>query len=398
VAIRYELPRGWILYDPRAIVSRLVEAKAAILSLLATPYLRDWVDNLQEIQLKMEVEGTSRIEGADFTPDELRDALAPDSTSRELFTRSQRQAHAAAAVYRWIRDLPPDRPVDESLIREIHRRIVTGCDDDHCEPGRLRGADQNVTFGVPRHRGCEGGAPCQSAFASLMQAVRREFCDHDPLVQALALHYHFAAMHPFLDGNGRTARAAEALMLQRAGLRDTAFIAMSNYYHDEKPKYLETLAEVRRNGHDLTPFLIFGLRGIAIQCQRLHGEIRKLLQRILFRDTANSLFTRLKSARKRVLHERQLKILNVLLEVDEMALSDLAEKTASEYGKIKKSGFAFRRDFSALIAIEAIGIERTGKNAWRVYVNLDWPARITESAFLEAVRILPKTKTFNFLA
>ena len=122
------------------------------------------------------------------------------------------------------------------------------------------------------------------------------------------------------------------------------------------------------------------------------------MQRILFRDTANSLFTRLKSARKRVLHERQLKILNVLLEVDEMALSDLAEKTASEYGKIKKSGFAFRRDFSALIAIEAIGIERTGKNAWRVYVNLDWPARITESAFLEAVRILPKTKTFNFLA
>lgn len=51
-------------------------------------------------------------------------------------------------------------------------------------------------------------------------------------------------MHPFLDGNGRTARAVEALMLQRAGLRDALFIAMSNYYYDEKTVYLAALAEV----------------------------------------------------------------------------------------------------------------------------------------------------------
>jgi Fic family protein len=38
------------------------------------------------------------------------------------------------------------------------------------------------------------------------------------VIQALALRYHFAAMHSFMDGNGRTARALEALMLQRVGL------------------------------------------------------------------------------------------------------------------------------------------------------------------------------------
>jgi Fic family protein len=41
-------------------------------------------------------------------------------------------------------------------------------------------------------------------------------------------------MHPFLDGNGRTARALEALMLQRTGLRDTLLIAMSNYSYEQK--------------------------------------------------------------------------------------------------------------------------------------------------------------------
>ena len=65
------------------------------------------------------------------------------------------------------------------------------------------------------------------------------------LRRALALHYHFAAMHPFLDGNGRSARALEALMLQRTGLRDTLFIAISNYYYEEKAEYLSALAEVR---------------------------------------------------------------------------------------------------------------------------------------------------------
>ena len=108
----------------------------------------------------------------------------------------------------------------------------------------------------------------QAALRQLCQAARTIFRDHDPLIQALALHYHFAAMHPFLDGNGRTARALEALMLQRVGLRDTLFIAMSNYYYEEKAGYLNALAETRALSHDLTPFLKFALKGIEKQCNQ----------------------------------------------------------------------------------------------------------------------------------
>jgi Fic family protein len=93
-------------------------------------------------------------------------------------------------------------------------------------------------------------------------------------------------MHPFLDGNGRTARALEALLLGRAGLRETAFIAMSNYYHDEKTAYLAALARVRRQDHDLTDFIVLGLKGIAIQGQRLLDAIRRETSRELFRSPA----------------------------------------------------------------------------------------------------------------
>src|SRR6476659_3402762 len=149
--IKYERPRHLILYDPLAVAPALTEAKAAVMSLRAMPYQRRWVEALQEVQLKREVAGTSRIEGAEFTERELDAALK--ETPEQLFTRSQRQAHAAMMTYRWLAALPADYPVNGEFIKEVHRRIVTGADEDHCPPGVLRNQDQNVVFGFPPHRG-----------------------------------------------------------------------------------------------------------------------------------------------------------------------------------------------------------------------------------------------------
>ena len=266
MAINYVLPKNWILYDMSVVVNNLINAKASLQALITIPYQKRWAEALQVIQLKREVAGTSRIEGADFTERELDAAI--EENIDQLSTRSQRQAAATVRAYRWIAKLENDRPVTEDLIRDIHSLIIKDADDDHCGPGVLRGQDQNVTFGNPTHRGCEGGDQCSTAFKLLCQAMNREFQGHDILIQALATHYHFAAMHPFLDGNGRTARALEAFMLQKVGLKDSLFIAMSNYYYEEKNEYLKALAQVRAEPHNLTPFLLFGLKGIDLQCRR----------------------------------------------------------------------------------------------------------------------------------
>src|ERR1700690_618511 len=115
-AISYVVPVNWIHYDLVGITADLINAKAAVLSLVTMPYQRNWVEALQEIQLKREVAGTSRIEGADFTDRELDVALNPSATTEQLLTRSQRQAHAAVQTYRWISKLPIDRPIDAELI------------------------------------------------------------------------------------------------------------------------------------------------------------------------------------------------------------------------------------------------------------------------------------------
>lgn len=393
--IRYSIPSSWIRYDALSLIPELTEAKSAVLSLTTIPFQRSWADKLQDMQLKREVAGTSRIEGAEFTESELEAALKENA--EQLLTRSQRQARAAKKTYQWIAGLQDDYPINRDLILEVHRQIVTDADDDHCPPGRLRGRDENVHFGVPRHRGAEGGEECERAFSRLCEAVQHEFRGHDVLIQALALHYHFAAIHPFLDGNGRTARAVEALYLQRSGLRDSLFIAMSNYYYDEKVGYLSALSESRAMEHDLTPFLKFGLKGISVQCKRLFVEIRTQVSKALFRNVMYDLFDRLLSTRKRVIAQRQIQLLKLLLDVDEIDFSTLHKKTAPYYESLKSANNAFVRDLTNLLNLGAIGIKRQSEHALTISLNLDWPTQITESKFFETIKNLQKAKTHPFL-
>ena len=401
-AIQYKEPTSWIKYDRGTIEDSLLAAKASIMALRAIPFQRRWVRDLQEIQLKMEVAGTSQIEGADFAANELDTAIQSE-TPEQLLTRSQKQANAAVRTYRQIAEIADDRPVSTVLIKFVHASIVSGCDDDHCPPGVIRRADENVTFGAPKHRGVTGGKDCANAFDRLAEELATTFRDHDPLIQALALHYHFAAMHPFLDGNGRTARALEALMLQRAGLKDVLFIAMSNYYYEEKRAYLAALSEVRARAHDLTPFLRFALNGIASQVVRLTSMLKNAVAKELFRNLMNELFVRLESTRKRVIVKRQLMVLNRLLERDgEIEWLDLVDEVREYYAGRKNVGAAMVRDVNRLGALGAVRIrleETEGrKPRYLLQANLDWPSTITDSEFFEKIERLPKSKTHRFLA
>jgi len=375
-----------------AILPALVEAKAAVKALGNMPFQRSWAQALQAIELKREVAGTSRIEGAEFTERELDDALegrAPEA----LMTRSQKQARAAINTYRWIATLPHDRPLDAGLVKEVHRRIVTGCDDDHCPPGVLRGRDENVTFGRPRHRGVEGGPECQAAFDALWAAVNGELRGHDPLVQAFLVHYHIGAMHPFLDGNGRTARALEALLLNRAELKDTLFVAMSNYYYEEKDAYLAALNEAGSRGHVVTGFLNFALTGLAKQCQRLLVEIRGHIEKSLYREVMGKMYGRLMSTRKRALATRQLEILSDLLErPSPIPVDELYRVLDRQYRPLKAPRQAYARDLAYLIDLEAIDFDdRDGRAA--VSVRLKWATEVTETEFFRRMDSLPKAKT-----
>lgn len=393
--MRYKIPENWIKYNISEIVNELIEAKVQIETIKHLPYQKDWIENLQRIELKREVAGTSRIEGADFTDNELDEALK--ESPQELFSRSQKQAHAAVQTYRWIATLPTDIPINENLIFDIHRRIVKGADDDHCEPGKLRSESQNVNFGQPRHRGASGGEECQKAFYQFVNALNHEFKGHDPIIQAFAAHYHIAAIHPFYDGNGRTARALEALLLQRLGLHNICFIPMSNFYYEEKIQYLNSLNKVREINYDLTPFIKFALVGLSKQIKRINREIKTNVAKGIFRNTMYDLFNRLLSPRIRVIAVRQLELLKILLEKDEIEFSALINELKDNYKKLKSIKKALFRDLNGLINLGAISYFTDSEKKIWFKINLDWPSKISETEFLKKIKNLPKSKSTKFL-
>ena len=364
------------------------------------PFRRRWAKELQAIQLKMEISGTAQIEGAEFLGDELEAALTAE-THEALVTRSQKQALSALKAYEWVAQVPKDRPISPELIRAIHRLVVTGCDDDHCEPGELRRDGQNVTFGSPRHRGVPGGRPCAEALERLAEEVGTTFRGHDPLIQAIATHYHFAATHPFLDGNGRTARALEALILRRAGLKDVLFVPMSKYYHEANEDYLSKLAETKRRNHDLTPFLIFALNGVEAEVSSLTERLRHEVSKEMFRNFVNELVVRLASTRKRVIVKRQLALLSHLLDKDQHTeVLTLAAELRSRYSTRKRPLEALARDIVRLEALGAVRIEpgtNGTKGRFLVSVNLDWPSSVTETEFFRQISELPKSKKYSLL-
>ena len=379
---RYIVPQHWIRYDKAAILDLLIAAKTEAGILRQMPYLPQWIEEVHEEQLRLEAAGTSRIEGAEFSEREQVEALMPDAPVH--LTYSQRQLRAADATYRWLRLQPADRPVNAEFILEIHRRIVTGCDDDRCEPGALRPAAWNVTFGTPRCRGVEGGDDCRAAFDALCRAIAGAFRQHDGIIQAMATHYHIGAMHPFGDGNGRTARAVEAFMMRRASVNDLVMVSLSNYYYDHKDAYLAALDESRQRGHDLTPFLMFALPAVAERCRAVAAEIVVNHQRTLFREFARSLFGQLRSPRRRVIAERQLQILEVLLTGGPMELRDLLHRTAVHYNALKFLERAQMRDVVGLFILDAIAIEDG-----QFQVNLAWPQQVSESELLERYESMP---------
>ena len=387
---RYMRPQRWIRYDVAAVTDPLIAAKTAAGILRGLPYLPQWIAQVREEQLRLEAVRTSRIEGAEFNQREQDEALAPGSVARFDLTHSQRQLRAAEATYRWLRSQPADCPVNDEFILDVHKRLVTGCDDDNCEPGALRPTDWNVTFGMPQCRGVEGGEDCRATFDALCNAVAGEFRQHDRIIQSMALHYHIGAMHPFGDGNVRTARALEAFMLRQAGVNDLVMVSLSNFYYEHKEEYLAALSASRRSEHDLTPFLRFALSAVTQQCGTVANTIIDNHERNLFRQFAVALFGRLRTPRRRVLVERQLEMLESLLEAGASDPFELMNRTESHYNTLKYPSRAQVRDIIDLFDLGALQFNDDG-----IRVNLDWPQQFSESELIERLERVTSAASAN---
>jgi Fic family protein len=102
----------------------------------------------------------------------------------------------------------------------------------------------------------------------------------DPLLRMAIAHHQFESIHPFYDGNGRTGRILNLLMLQREGLLDLPVLYLSRYITSTKSQYYQLLQSTRET-HLWLDWCIYMLRGIALTAQseiQLVKNLRTLIQ------------------------------------------------------------------------------------------------------------------------
>jgi Fic family protein len=81
------------------------------------------------------------------------------------------------------------------------------------------------------------------------------------IVRAIVAHLYLAWIHPFGDGNGRTARLMELRILLEAGVPTPATHLLSNHYNQTRTEYYRQLREASKSGGDVLPFLRYALQG-----------------------------------------------------------------------------------------------------------------------------------------
>ncbi len=100
--------------------------------------------------------------------------------------------------------------------------------------------------------------------------------DIHPVLKSGVVHYELVRIHPFLDGNGRVARALSTLILFLEGYDIRKFFSLEEYFDKEAVMYYEALQSVEKSDGDLTKWLEYFTQGLSIELSKIKDRVEKI--------------------------------------------------------------------------------------------------------------------------
>jgi Fic family protein len=98
----------------------------------------------------------------------------------------------------------------------------------------------------------------------------------DSVIEAGIAHYEFVRIHPFVDGNGRTARVLATLILYLRGFDAKQFFCLDDYYDSDRQSYYSALQSVDKNTLDLTGWLDYFVEGVKVSIGAVKERVVRL--------------------------------------------------------------------------------------------------------------------------
>lgn len=262
-------------YTPRftitnTITKDLTKIERARGFLEAAHLSEQWLAEMQNRALILEAHHTTHIEGTQLTLEQSELLLSghevamvnPDDTQELL---NYRDAFNLVAGY-----LGDGGPITEVLVREIHKQLVKNVRGGKAAPGEYRKIPNFVvnskTKEVIYEQPSAGEVP--RLMAELIEWINLEKDIH-PVLAAAVAQFQLVHIHPYLDGNGRSARLLSTLCLYKDGYDFKRLFTISEYYDRDRPAYYKAIQGVRDNNMDMTGWLEYFTQGLAVQMKEI---------------------------------------------------------------------------------------------------------------------------------
>ena len=220
---------------------------------------------------------SSQLEGATTTRrvarEMLRTGRSPQNRSEQMILNNYLTMNAIGEL--------KDQPLTQDLIFDLHRMVTEDTLDDPSGTGRFRHTEEaiyvtDLVTGEVLHR-----PPPAEELPERMQAM----CDFangktpdwfiHPALRAIMLHFWLGYDHPFVDGNGRTARALFYWLMLRNGYGLFKFLSISQILHKAPAKYSRSFLYTETDDNDLTYFVLYQLRVIEQTVDVFHQYVKR---------------------------------------------------------------------------------------------------------------------------
>ena len=217
---------------------------------------------------KMEGASTTRIVAKEM----LRKKKSPQNKSQQMIANN----------YNTIQYIVEhkDEPLTEEALLHIHRLMTEKTMDNPEDAGRFRTNDKVVVADM-----VEGDIIyTPPSFQEIPEFVKSlcDFFNNDnprtfihPIIRGIIVHFMLAYMHPFADGNGRTARALFYWYMLKEKYWLTEYMSISRVIAKSKPSYEKSFRYVENDGNDIGYFVAYNLRALEISFQQLTDYIQR---------------------------------------------------------------------------------------------------------------------------
>jgi Fic family protein len=363
VDLRDAKPSTWVLLGEAK--SKCQHVGRALLSPAAA-------GELLQVYLAKGMLATTAIEGNTLSEDEVRRIL--DRTlelppSREYLEREIENVLAAYNLGRKELLDSPDLPFSVERLCEYNRLILDGLElEKGVVPGKIR--SHAVTVGPYR------AVPAEDAeflLARLCEWLNSAELDAPPdaprlaaplaIVKAIVAHLYLAWIHPFGDGNGRTARLLELQILLSAGFPVPTCQLLSNHYNQTRSEYYRQLAISSRARNGTLSFIAYAAQGFVDQLR----EQLDVIWKQQFQDRwAQFVYQSFGERRSETDNRRLRLVLDLSREfhatgkpVSKRGVRDLSPRLAAAYAT--KTEKTLSRDLNA---IRGLGLLRQEQGGW----------------------------------